>query len=149
MNTFGKFTPNEFGGHSRHRQVRVTVGNRSADIDARLAPLITELWRRDIDTYQSCEDELVTRKVWIGLSTHLDAERFLHAIFAGNRRPKWARYKAEYFVNLLFPRSDLTEVTLRMRSMASVNVAAYLSRAEKISHRVARARPSHSSATRR
>lgn len=80
-----------------HTQVTVSVGERRTEVDVRLAPLVAELWKADIDTSMSCERHLVTQKVWIGFSTAADAEQFLNIIATYGKPAKWARQTQWYF----------------------------------------------------
>ena len=73
------------------------VGERTAEVDARIAPLIEELWRADINTMLSCERHSVTGKVWISFPTSADAEAFLNAAVGGGRQTRWARAEMQYF----------------------------------------------------
>ena len=73
-----------------HPQVVVTVGARTALVDAGLAPLIEQLWRAGIDTRQSCEAHSATGKVWISFPTATDAELFLNAVVSTDQTG-WAR----------------------------------------------------------
>lgn len=38
-----------------HKQVRIRHGEREADVDEKIAPLITELWRAGINAAMSCQ----------------------------------------------------------------------------------------------
>lgn len=40
----------------QHKQVRVNVGQSEADVDEELAPLVEELWKADISTVLSCQE---------------------------------------------------------------------------------------------
>jgi len=51
----GEHVPTPRGRNTGHIQQRVTVGDRSADIDSGLIPLVEALWQLDIDTTFSCE----------------------------------------------------------------------------------------------
>ncbi len=61
-----------------HPQVRIAIGKREAEVDEGIAPLIAELWKADIDTVMSCQDNL--GRVWIEFSSAVDAERFLDIV---------------------------------------------------------------------
>ena len=74
----------------RHPQVVVTLGARTALVDAGLAPLIEQLWRAGIDTRQCCEAHSATGKVWISFPTATDAELFLNAVVSTDQTG-WAR----------------------------------------------------------
>jgi hypothetical protein len=61
---------------SMHETVRVRVGEREAEIDKAIAPLIRELWKADIETVMSCEGS-PQGWVWVEFFTFRDAEEFL------------------------------------------------------------------------
>ena len=82
---------------SHHQQVTVTVGEQSAEVDARLAPLIEELWKAGMQTWQSCERHVATKKVWINFVTAADAEAFLDVVVGGEGSTKWSRAEYWYF----------------------------------------------------
>lgn len=80
-----------------HRQVHIALGELSAEVDERLAPLILELWRAGIKTALSCQQHL-TSKAWIAFTTADDAKRFLDIICSGDVRHRaWARRESWYF----------------------------------------------------
>lgn len=62
-----------------HEQVTVQVGDREADIDKAIAPLIEELWKADIDTVMSCQEN-EPGIIWIEFAETYDAERFLNIV---------------------------------------------------------------------
>ncbi|MBL8794813.1 MAG: hypothetical protein JNM56_12970 [Planctomycetia bacterium] len=70
---------------TEHPQVTVTVGDRSAEVDAGVADLIEQLWLADIDTVLSCEDN-PAGMVWVQFDTAVGAENFLNVV---------ARYEGE------------------------------------------------------
>jgi hypothetical protein len=85
---------------AHHRQTRIRHGDREADVDEKLAPLILELWRADISTMRSCQRHSGTRKVWITFAEAVGAEAFLNIVSGSNRdarRRKWARHESWYF----------------------------------------------------
>ena len=49
-------------GRQCHDTVVVTVGDRSAEIDVELAPIIESLWRLGIDTRACCQDQTADLK---------------------------------------------------------------------------------------
>lgn len=59
-----------------HRQVRVRVGQREADVDEGISELIEQLWLADIGTGLSCEENQ-PGIAWIDFDTPRDARRFL------------------------------------------------------------------------
>jgi hypothetical protein len=55
----GNFPKPRIGGcfmSTQHEQIRVEVNGWHAEVDKGLAPLIKELWKANIDTSNSCED---------------------------------------------------------------------------------------------
>jgi hypothetical protein len=54
----------------------VRYGEWEEEIDAAIAPLILELWKAGIDTYQSCQGNPLGW-IWLPFPTSLDMERFL------------------------------------------------------------------------
>jgi hypothetical protein len=61
-----------------HPQVHISVGDREADVDEGIAPLIVELWKADIDTVMSCQDN--NGRVWVDFASAADAEQFLDIV---------------------------------------------------------------------
>lgn len=57
-----KFQPHPWVAHllrkrKPHKTTRITVGDKSADIDVEIAPLVKEIWKAGItDTYGSCQE---------------------------------------------------------------------------------------------
>jgi hypothetical protein len=62
-----------------HKQITVQVGEREAEIDEAIAPLIRELWKADIETRHSCQESL-PGITWISFATAYDAEKFLDIV---------------------------------------------------------------------
>lgn len=58
-----------------HRQVRITVGEWSADIDEGIAHLIAALWQAGIPTVCSCQAADGTGAAWIAFRSVADAKR--------------------------------------------------------------------------
>jgi len=63
----------------KHQTVRIIHGDQEADVDKQIAPLIKEMWKADIETYQSCQDN-PPGWVWIQFMSSHDLERFLSII---------------------------------------------------------------------
>lgn len=80
-----------------HRQVVVTAGAWSDEVDEQLAPLFELLWRAGIETVLSCQCHPPTGKVWIGFASGRDAERFLDAVRKGGPADDWSRAEHWYF----------------------------------------------------
>ncbi len=68
-----------FGPGTLHPQVRIAHGERAADVDKALAPLILELWRAGLDTVMSCQRHM-TGRVWIQFDSADAAETFLNIV---------------------------------------------------------------------
>ena len=64
---------------TKHQTVRVVHGDQKADVDKAIAPLIREMWRAGIETYQSCQDR-PAGYVWIQFDSSHELERFLNII---------------------------------------------------------------------
>ncbi|MDQ2732981.1 MAG: hypothetical protein M3Y56_15090 [Armatimonadota bacterium] len=62
----------------KHPQITIQVGERMAPVDEQIAPLLLELWRAELDTLNSCQDN--DGKVWIEFADVEHAETFLNAI---------------------------------------------------------------------
>ena len=76
-----------FRGRRCHDTVVVTVGNRTAEIDVKLARIIESLWKLGIDTRACCQDETVNLKRrfkeprgYILFETTDDLQRFLELL---------------------------------------------------------------------
>lgn len=65
-----------------HPQIRIEHGDFAAEVDEEIAPLLLDLWRLDLWTVLSCQDN-DGGKVWIAFSDALAAERFV-TIAAGD-----------------------------------------------------------------
>lgn len=63
----------------KHKQVKVRVGKRKADIDEGIVPLIEELWKAGIETTLSCQQNL-EGLVWIQFLDADEARKFLKII---------------------------------------------------------------------
>jgi len=63
-----------------HRQVSVTVGAVTADVDEQIAPLVRELWLAGWRTYSSCQEHPVSGAVWLAFYRASDVEAFLNAV---------------------------------------------------------------------
>jgi hypothetical protein len=56
-----------------HPVCTVRVGDRSADIDEMLAPLVEALWRNGFETFTSCQDAGESNADWVDLLPHMAA----------------------------------------------------------------------------
>ena len=70
-----------------HDTVRVTVGERSAQIDVELAHVVTSLWKLGIDTRACCQDETADlnrqfkeQRGYVLFETTDDLQRFLELL---------------------------------------------------------------------
>lgn len=63
-----------------HKTKLVKCNGNEAEIDLLIAPLIKELWKRNIDTLNSCENNVPENFVWIQFMTSFDAELFLNIV---------------------------------------------------------------------
>jgi hypothetical protein len=64
---------------TKHKQVSITWQDRQAEVDKGLAPLILALWKLDIDTCNSCQENM-PGIAWIEFLTSMDAEEFLNIV---------------------------------------------------------------------
>jgi transcriptional regulator with XRE-family HTH domain len=62
-----------------HQAVNVRVGDRVADIDVGIAPLIRELWVAGIGTFSSCQQDTLGR-IGVQFSNAYDADEFLSIV---------------------------------------------------------------------
>lgn len=65
--------------NTMHKQIRVCIGDREADIDEGIAPLIEELWKADIETFNSCQENK-PGIIWIQFASPEDASRSLDIV---------------------------------------------------------------------
>ena len=63
-----------------HKQTHIKYKDMDADVDELIAPLILELWKAEIYTTLSCQNNM--RKIWIQFMTAGDAEDFLNIVGA-------------------------------------------------------------------
>jgi len=63
-----------------HKTKRVVWGHQEADIDCGIAKLVLELWKADIDTCNSCENNVPKGWVWIEFATTCDAAHFMSIV---------------------------------------------------------------------
>jgi len=59
-----------------HSTVPIQWDGKSAKVDAKIAPLVLEMWRAGIETYQSCQSN-PPGWVWLQFEASQDLERFL------------------------------------------------------------------------
>jgi hypothetical protein len=62
-----------------HEQVSIMWQDRQAEVDEELVPLILALWKLDIDTCNSCQENR-PGIAWIEFLTSMDAEAFLKIV---------------------------------------------------------------------
>lgn len=82
-----------------HKQVKITHGKMSAEVDEGIAELILEIWKHGIDTIMSCEENQ-QGTVWIDFLTVNDGERFLNLV--GGRFPSKAKKPWETLYGRIF-----------------------------------------------
>jgi hypothetical protein len=63
-----------------HPARHIKYQDQEADIDLAIASLILNLWKLDIHTMNSCEDNVPKGFVWIEFVSVYDAERFLDIV---------------------------------------------------------------------
>jgi hypothetical protein len=63
----------------KHKTIRIVYGDQEADVDKQIAPLVKEMWKAGIETYQSCQDS-PPGWVWIQFMSSHELERFLSII---------------------------------------------------------------------
>lgn len=85
-----------------HKTKFVTVGERSADIDIKIVPLIRLLWQLDIDTILSCQSNC--GMVWVMFPTPIEATRFFNivAVYEPGRDALYNRIVNEYTTSRKF-----------------------------------------------
>lgn len=83
---------------TRHKQVLIEQGDLSADIDARIAPLVLELWKAGFTTTRSCQKHMAG-KVWIEFAAPAQLPAFLDIVItARDEDPElWRRATAWTF----------------------------------------------------
>ena len=64
---------------TKHQTVRISHEDQEADVDKQIAPLIKQMWKAGIETYQSCQDN-PPGWVWIQFASSHELERFLSII---------------------------------------------------------------------
>ncbi len=64
---------------NKHKTVRVQVGSFEADIDEEIAPLIEEIWRADLYTINSCQENR-PGIMWIQFMSADEAAAFLDIV---------------------------------------------------------------------
>jgi hypothetical protein len=82
---------------TEHKQIMIKYGDMEAEVDEGIAPLILEMWKADIMTFMSCEnngDEYnnLGDVVWV-LIDEFDVSPFLNFIL-GNRERDGLYYRA-------------------------------------------------------
>lgn len=62
-----------------HKQVHIEHRGWEADVDEELVPLILEIWKHDIPTLMSCQENR-PGIIWLCFPTVIDGERFLNLL---------------------------------------------------------------------
>lgn len=75
-----------------HEQARVRVGDWEAEVDLEIAPLIEEIWKAGLWTWNSCQN-CVEGRVWIQFSHVEDGQRFLEIVAAEYDPDPWSLYQ--------------------------------------------------------
>lgn len=129
-----------------HETIFLHVKDMEADIDIKIAPLISEIWKTGIITYNSCENNIPANYVWIEFADYEHAKKFIDYIsydlsrtapmyyrMMGEDEPRWIfgmlphelnddpDYKHDnayivYTISIRFPQCDLEEVYERFKS---------------------------------
>lgn len=73
-------------GHSKHKTVPIEYAGFSADIDEGIAPLILELWKADIMTFNSCQENR-PGIIWIEFAHPVAVEDFLNIVTSYDEEP--------------------------------------------------------------
>jgi hypothetical protein len=63
----------------KHKTVHIRHGDLEADVDRQIAPLILEMWRAGIETYQSCQ-AAPRGWIWVQFDSQVALERFLNIV---------------------------------------------------------------------
>lgn len=80
--------------NSKKFEPHKTVSVNGIDIDTKIAPLITEMWKAGIKTLMSCEDGIPANFCWILFKTQLDANKFISIAVqepASDKNKVWQR----------------------------------------------------------
>ena len=85
---------------TEHKQINIQYGEMAAEVDEGIAPLILEMWKADIMTFMSCENNNneynnLGDVMWV-LIDEFDVSPFLNCIFGeGDRVGLYYRAKME------------------------------------------------------
>jgi|SRR5579872_406668 len=63
-----------------HKTRYIEFGDNAADVDKGIADLILSLWKLDIGTCNSCENNVPKGFIWIEFLSAMDAENFLNIV---------------------------------------------------------------------
>ncbi len=63
-----------------HPTKTISYGEMTAKVDEMIAPLILNLWKLDILTFMSCQDNNPKGWIWIDFAAPQDAQRFLSIV---------------------------------------------------------------------
>lgn len=71
----------------QHKQITIKLDDREAEVDEKLADLILNLWKLNINTVMSCQNNEPKNYVWIMFASVIDAELFMNTVaeFAGGK----------------------------------------------------------------
>lgn len=71
----------------KHPTRLISHGDMSAEVDVDIADLILDLWKLDITTINSCQDNVPSGWVWVEFFSSGDAEMFLSLVSKYENRP--------------------------------------------------------------
>jgi hypothetical protein len=71
----------------KHPTKRVKYKDLEADIDLDIADLVLNLWKLEVDTVNSCQDNAETGFVWIAFDSTYGAEEFLNYVAEYSEEP--------------------------------------------------------------
>jgi hypothetical protein len=77
------------GLDSYHSSNHETVKIKGIPIDKNIAELIREIWKANIITYNSCENNVPSGYVWIEFASSLELEKFLKIVFINDSPTKY------------------------------------------------------------
>ncbi len=66
-----------------HETIKLKYNNQYIDIDKKIAPLITEIWKAGFKTNNSCQNNVPRGYIWISFNDSIDMKKFINIIFQG------------------------------------------------------------------
>lgn len=70
-----------------HKARLIKWKDQEAEIDIEIADLILNLWKLELDTFNSCQDDVPRGFVWIQFASAYDAEMFLNYVSEYSEEP--------------------------------------------------------------